>query len=82
MPVYVGNTKFYGGGPGFLGPAYAPFMPSPNPITSTGANTYDPVPLYLTDSSQADLSLTADGAVTLRRRIRPRTRRCCWIWIS
>src|SRR5262249_39999081 len=47
VPVYVGNTKFYGGGPGYLGPGYAPFMPSPNPITSTGNNTYDPVPLYL-----------------------------------
>jgi hypothetical protein len=68
VPLYVGNTKFYGGGPGYLGPAYAPFMPSPNPITSTGANTYDPVPLYLTEESQANLALTADGALTLRRR--------------
>jgi hypothetical protein len=68
VPLYVGNTKFYGGGPGYLGPAYAPFMPSPNPITSTGANTYDPVPLYLTEESQADLALTTDGALTLRRR--------------
>jgi hypothetical protein len=68
VPLYVGNTKFYGGGPGYLGPAYAPFMPSPNPITSTGANTYDPVPLYLTDESEADLALTADGALSLRRR--------------
>jgi Protein of unknown function (DUF1501) len=67
-PLYVGNTKFYGGGPGYLGPAYAPFMPSPNPITSSGANTYDPVPLYLTAASQADLDLSADGALTLRRR--------------
>ena len=68
VPLYVGNTKFYGGGPGYLGPAYAPFMPSPNPLTSTGANTYDPVPLYLTEETQANLSLTADGAMTLRRR--------------
>ncbi len=68
VPLYVGNTKFYGGGPGYLGPAYAPFMPSPNPITSTGANAYDPVPLYLTPASEANLSLTADGALTLRRR--------------
>jgi hypothetical protein len=68
VPVYVGNTKFYGGGPGYLGPAYAPFMPSPNPLTSTGANSYDPVPLYLTAESQADLSLSPDGALTLRRR--------------
>lgn len=68
VPLYVGNTKFYGGGPAYLGPAYAPFMPSPNPITSTGANAYDPVPLYLTEESQANLALTADGALTLRRR--------------
>lgn len=67
-PLYVGNTKFYGGGPGYLGPAYAPFMPSPNPITSSGANTYDPVPLYLTPASQTNLDLSADGALTLRRR--------------
>jgi hypothetical protein len=68
VPVYVGNTKFYGGGPGYLGPAYAPFMPSPNPITSTGNNTYDPVPLYLTEASRANLALSSDGALTLRRR--------------
>ena len=68
VPLYVGNTKAYGGGPGYLGPAYAPFMPSPNPISSTGANTYNPVPLHLTEESQANLSLTADGALTLRRR--------------
>jgi hypothetical protein len=68
VPLYVGNTKFYGGGPGYLGPAYAPFMPNPNPITSTGANTYDPVPLYLTGTSQTDLALSAEGSLTLRRR--------------
>src|SRR5438093_1149494 len=56
VPVYVGNTKFYGGGPGYLGPGYAPFMPDPNPLTSTGANTYDPVPVYLTAESQANLA--------------------------
>src|SRR5262249_39772148 len=28
VPLYIGNTKFYGSGPGYLGPAYAPFMPS------------------------------------------------------
>src|SRR5437660_931833 len=68
VPVYVGNTKFYGGGPGYLGPGYAPFMPSPNPLSSTGNNTYDPVPLYLTAASQANLALSPDGALTLRRR--------------
>jgi hypothetical protein len=68
VPLYVGNTKFYGGGPGYLGPAYAPFMPSPNPITSTGNNSYEPIPLYLTPQTQANLALTPDGALTLRRR--------------
>src|SRR5262249_35605018 len=68
VPLYVGNTKFYGSGPAYLGPAYAPFMPSPSPVSSTGNNTYDPVPLYLTPASQAQLALSIDGALTLRRR--------------
>jgi hypothetical protein len=68
VPLYVGNTKFYGGGPGYLGPGYAPFMPNPNPLTSTGNNTYDPIPLYLSAESQANLALTPDGSLTLRRR--------------
>jgi hypothetical protein len=68
VPLYVGNTKFYGGGPGYFGPGYAPFMPSPNPITSTGANTYDPVPLHLTEASRGSLALSPDGALVLRRR--------------
>ena len=29
VPLFVGNTKFYGGGPAYLGPSYAPYMPSP-----------------------------------------------------
>src|SRR5262245_6552616 len=61
VPVYVGNTKFYGGGPAYLGPAYAPFMPNPNPLSSTGNNTYDPVPLYLTEESRSNLVLSPDG---------------------
>src|SRR5436305_6057021 len=68
VPLYVGNTKFYGGGPAYLGPAYAPFMPSPNPASSTGNNTYDPVPLHLTPEGQSNLVLSSDGALTLRRR--------------
>src|SRR5262249_34138259 len=51
VPVYVGNTKFYGGGPGYLGLGYAPFMPAPNPLSSTGNNVYDPIPLYLTSQN-------------------------------
>ena len=31
LPLYVGSNKFYGGGPAFLGPAYAPFMYSGDP---------------------------------------------------
>src|SRR5439155_8447796 len=46
VPLYVANTKAYGSGPAYPGPAYAPFMPSPNPITSTGNNVHDPVPLH------------------------------------
>lgn len=68
VPLYIGNTKFYGGGPAYLGPAYAPFMPSPNSLSSTGNNTYDPVPLYLTPASQSNLVVSPDGAVELRRR--------------
>jgi hypothetical protein len=68
VPTYIGNTKFYGSGPAYLGKAYAPFMPNPNPLSSTGANTYDPIPLYLTPERQANLALSPDGAMTLRRR--------------
>lgn len=62
VPLFVANTKFYGGGPGYLGPAYAPFMPNPNPLTSTGNNTYDPVPIYRTCDSVDNLSLSLDAA--------------------
>ena len=48
VPLFVANTKFYGGGPAYLGPAYGPFMPNPNPLSSTGDNTYDPIPIYRT----------------------------------
>lgn len=68
IPLFVANTKFYGGGPAYLGPAYAPYMPSPNPLTSSGNNTYDPVPLYKTENSADDLSITPQGILTLRRR--------------
>jgi hypothetical protein len=68
VPLYVGNTKFYGAGPAYLGPAYAPFMPNPNPLSSTGNNVYDPVPIYLANGSPSNLVLSPDGAITLRRR--------------
>jgi hypothetical protein len=62
VPMFVANTKLYGSGPGYLGPAYAPFMPNPNPLTSTGNNTYDPVPIYRTRDSVDNLSLSLDAA--------------------
>ncbi len=66
VPLYVGDTKFYGGGPAYLGPAYAPFMPTPDPRSSTGNNTYDPVPLHQEGGS--GLILSDGGAATLTRR--------------
>lgn len=68
VPLVVANTKFYGAGPGYLGPGYAPFMPHPNPITASGANRYDPVPLYLTEASKANLALSDDGTLRIRQR--------------
>lgn len=68
VPVLVANTPFYGGGPAYLGPAFAPYMPNANPQTASGANTYDPVPIYKTDGSADDLAITPDAALVLRRR--------------
>ncbi len=68
VPPLVANTKFYGGGPAYLGPTCAPFMPNPNPLSSTGNNTYDPIPLYRTPGSQDNLSITKDGVLTVDRR--------------
>jgi hypothetical protein len=68
VPPFVANTKLYGSGPAYLGPAHAPYMPNPNPLSSTGNNTYDPIPLYRTEISRDHLSITADGVLTLDRR--------------
>ncbi|HUG92476.1 MAG TPA: DUF1501 domain-containing protein [Planctomycetaceae bacterium] len=68
IPLFVANTKFYGGGPAYLGPAHAPYMPSPNPVTSTGNNSYDPVPIDNTGSATDALALAPEGVLTLRRR--------------
>lgn len=35
LPLYVGNSSLYGGGPGYLGPAYVPFMFSGDPSSPT-----------------------------------------------
>lgn len=68
IPLYAANTKFYGGGPGYLGPAYLAYMPNGNPTTASGNNQYDPVPIYKLPDADDDLSITSDGAVTLKRR--------------
>ena len=68
VPLFVANTQFYGGGPAYLGPAYAPYMPSPSLVSASGANRYDPVPVYRTGDSTDDLTITGDGVLTLRRR--------------
>jgi hypothetical protein len=68
IPQFVANTKFYGGGPAYLGPACAPYMPGPNPQSSTGNNTYDPIPIYNTGSATDTLAVSRDGVLTLGRR--------------
>ncbi|MCI0360274.1 MAG: DUF1501 domain-containing protein [Planctomycetaceae bacterium] len=68
VPPFVANTKLYGSGPAYLGPAYAPYMPNPNPLSSTGNNTYDPIPLYRTAAAADNLSISAEGVLTLDRR--------------
>lgn len=68
VPAFVANSKSYGGGPGYLGPAYVPFMPGPDPLSGTGSQSYTPVPLYLTDTNRANYSLTPEGILTLRSR--------------
>jgi hypothetical protein len=69
VPLFVANTKFYGGGPAYLGPAYSPYMPSPNPRSSTGDNEYDPIPIFKTAAGNDDLAITNEGVVNLSRRM-------------
>jgi len=66
VPPFVANTKFYGGGPAYLGAACSPYMPAPNPLTSSGANTYEPVPIYT--SGDGSLNITEDGIDNLKVR--------------
>lgn len=68
IPPFIANTKFYGGGPAYLGPAYAPYMPSPNPRSSTGDNEYDPIPIYRAGGSDDSLSISSEGLLALHRR--------------
>jgi hypothetical protein len=68
IPLFMANTKFYGGGPAYLGPAFAPYMPSPNPRSSTGDNQYDPIPLYRSGDLADNLSISSEGVLSLNRR--------------
>jgi hypothetical protein len=70
IPPFVANTKLYGSGPAYLGAGYAPYMPNPNPQSSTGNNVYDPIPIYDTGGAANDLAVTPEGIVTLYRRQR------------
>lgn len=68
VPLFVANSKSYGGGPGYLGPRYAPFMPGADPESGTGNQSYDPVPLYLTEANRANYFLSQEGVLALRTR--------------
>ena len=68
LPLYVANTRVYGGGPAYLGPAYNAYMPHANPLTASGANRYDPVPIYNATEQAGALSISETAARRLRRR--------------
>ncbi len=68
IPLFIANTKFYGGGPAYLGPAYSPFMPNPNPLSSSGANQYDPIPIYPADGNVESLTIGRNAVRNLRTR--------------
>jgi hypothetical protein len=76
VPLFVGNTQFYGGGPAYLGPAYlgpayAPYMlHANNPVSASGNNTYDPIPLYSDAADLGTLTLSETMANSLTRRVR------------
>lgn len=68
VPLFVGDTQFYGGGPAYLGKAYAPFMPSPNSaVSASGNNTYDPIPIF-TPADGRGVQLAADSTLRLSQR--------------
>src|SRR5262249_30974935 len=67
IPLFVGDTQFYGGGPAYLGKAYAPFMVNPNnPISASGNNTYDVIPIYPPQDGKG-VQLAADSTLRLER---------------
>jgi hypothetical protein len=68
VPVFVGDTQFYGAGPAYLGKAYAPFMVAPNnPISASGNNVYDDIPIYPPQDGQG-VQLAADSTLRLQQR--------------
>ncbi|MSQ95262.1 MAG: DUF1501 domain-containing protein [Gemmataceae bacterium] len=70
VPRFVGDTQFYGAGPAYLGRAYAPFMVNPNnPISASGNNIYDPIPIFPTDDGRAGaVQLASDSTLRLHYR--------------
>jgi len=69
IPLFIGDTQFYGGGPAYLGRAYAPFMPNAiNPISASGNNTYDPISIY-PPGDRAGIDLATDSTVRLTQRV-------------
>ncbi len=68
LPLFVGDTQFYGGGPAYLGKAYAPFMLAPNnPISASGNNVYDEIPIYPRPDGSG-VQLTADSSLRMQQR--------------
>ncbi len=68
VPIFVGDTQFYGAGPAYLGKAYAPFMVNPNnPISASGNNTYDDIPIYPPQNGEG-VQLAADSTLRLQAR--------------
>ncbi len=69
VPKFIGNTQFYGGGPAYLGKAYAPFMPyAQNATSASGNNVYDPIPIYHPDDGREGIQLAADSTLRLKKR--------------
>lgn len=68
LPFYVANTPSYGAGAAYLGASCEAYMPSPNLETASGANRYEPVPIYQTGTGVGDLTISRGGVVDLSRR--------------
>jgi hypothetical protein len=69
VPVFAGDTQFYGAGPAYLGRNYAAFMPyANNPISASGNNVYDPIPIYHPDDGRQSLQLAVDSTLRLEQR--------------